>query len=246
MRNKWAAAVGVVVFSWAAAAGRADDSASARAIVEQGIKAQGGTDALERARTLSRTGAGTMTLSGSTLPFTEETLIALPDRVRITVDLGKGQRVTLVVNGDKAWQVVGGTPLELSKERVDEVREEARVLWLALLTPLLSDVFTLSPLPDSSVDGSPAAGVKVTSKGHGDAKLYFDKRSGLLVKIERRARESGVTLTKTYLFGDYKDVDGVKLPARESQLVEGKKFSERTSATYKLIRRADDSAFTKP
>jgi hypothetical protein len=246
MRTKWAATLAVVVLSWTAGPGRADDSTSARAVVEQGIKAQGGADALERGRTLSRTGSGTMSVSGSTVPFTEETLIALPDRVRITVDLSKGQRLTLVVNGDKAWQIVGGTVFDLSKDRVEEVREEAYVLWLALLTPLLSDAFTLSPLPDGSVEGSPTAGVKVSSKGHADAKLYFDKRSGLLVKIERRGREAGVLLTKTYVFGDYKDVDGVKLPVRESQLLDGKKFIERTSATYKLIRRADDAAFSKP
>lgn len=245
MRTTWAA-VAAVAFSGALISAREADPESTRALVERAIQAQGGDAALDRARSLSRTGAGTMTLSGSTLPFTEESILALPDRLRITVDLNKGQRITLVLNGDKGWQLVGGGVLELSKERVEEVREEAYVLWLTTLTPLLKDTYTLAPLPDAAVDGSPVAGVKVTAPGHTDAKLYFDKRTNLLVKIERRAREAGVLLTKTYLFADYQDVDGVKLPARESQLLDGKKFIERSSAKYKLIRRPDDTAFAKP
>jgi hypothetical protein len=244
MRNMWLAAVVALLASAISGLG-ADDAASAVAIVEQAIKAQGGADGLDRARTLSRTGAGTMTLASDAVPFTEETLLALPDRVRLTVET-KGQRVTLVLNGDKAWKIFGGATLQMSKEGVDEVREEAYVLWLATLTPLLKDTYTLSRLPDASVDGRPVSVLKVSAKGHEDAKLYFDKSSGLLAKIERRGREAGVLLTKSYIFSDYKDVDGVKLPVHESQLLDGKKFIERTSATYKLLRRADDAAFSKP
>jgi hypothetical protein len=242
----WAAVVAAVAFSGAAAPARAADGGAARALVEQAIKAQGGDDALHRARSLARTGAGTMTLSGSTVPFTEDTVLALPDRIRMTLEVAKGQRVTLLVNGDKGWRVVGGLPLEMGKEALDDAKEEAYVMWLATLTPLLTDAYTLETIPDGSVDGSPAAGIKASAKGHADAKLYFDKRTNLLVKIERRARELGVSLNKTYLFADYKDVDGVKLPVRESQLLEGKKYIERTSATYKLIRRPDDATFAKP
>jgi hypothetical protein len=246
MRTTWSAIMAAAMFAGAVASARAADQTTAAEVVERAIKAQGGDEALVRSRTLSRTGAGTMSLSGATLPFTEETTMALPDRIRITVDIEKGARVTLIVNGDKGWQASGGAVLELGKERLDEVREESNVLWLATLTPLLKEPYTLTPLPDGSVDGSPTSGVKASAKGHTDVSLYFDKRTNLLVKIQRRARESGVTLNKTYLFSDYKDVDGVKLPVREVQLLEGKKFIERTSANYKLLSRVDDTTFAKP
>jgi hypothetical protein len=246
MRTTWAAAVAAVVFCGAAADARADDREAALAVVQQAIKAQGGEDALNRTRTLSRTGSGKMTISGQDLSFTEESVFALPDRLRMTVDLNKTFRNTIVVNGDKGWRAAGGTVVDLGKDQLAEVREEAYVLLLTTLTPLLKDTYTLTPLPDGSTDGFPTAGVKVTSPGHPDAKLYFNKSSHLLVKIERRAREAGVALTKTYVFGDYKEVDGVKLPVREVQFLDGKKFIERTSATYKLLGRPDDAAFTKP
>jgi hypothetical protein len=244
MPKMWAvAAAGVLI--WAAAPVRAGDREVALALLEKAIKAHGGEDALGRSRNLSRSGSGTMSLSGDQR-FTEETLLALPDRIRLTVALDKGFKSTQVVNGDKGWQVTAGAVLEMSPPKVAEVREETYVLWLTTLTPLLKDTFTLTPLPDGSVEGEPVAGIKVVAKGHPDVKLYFGKRTHLLVKIERRAREAGLQLDKTYIFGDYKDVDGVQLPVREILLLDGKKFSERTSATYKVLRYVDEAAFKRP
>ncbi len=247
MRTIWAAAVTAVALPWTAIPCRAGDREKAVAVVEEAVRAHGGEDALNRARNLSWTGAGTISLSGSTLPFTEETVLALPDRSRVTVDLNKRERVTLVLNGDKAWQTSGGSTIPLGKERTDEIREEAYVLWATTLTPILqSDKFTLSTLPDAAVDGAPAAGVKAVSKGHADLKLYFDKNSHLLVKLDRRGRMEGIPVEKSYLFGDYTDVDGVKLPRRQVELLNGKKLTERTSATFKVLSVPDDSAFGKP
>jgi hypothetical protein len=54
------------------------------------------------------------------------------------------------------------------------------------LVPLLKDQsFTLTSLGDSKVNGQAALGVKVTSKGQVDVKLYFARDSALLVKYER-------------------------------------------------------------
>src|SRR6202011_4293737 len=103
-----------------------------------------------------------------------------------------------------------------------------------------------APLPEAKVNGQPAAGVKVASKGHADAKLYFDAATHLLVKIERTTREAGLSLDKEYLFGDHKDFDGVKLPTRLTETLEGKKASELTSASYKFPSKPDDAAFSKP
>ena len=72
------------------------------------------------------------------------------------------------------------------RTRVKEVREEAYVWWLATLTPLLKEGFTLSTLPEVQVDGEAAVGVKVVSKGHADTRMYFRKRNGLLARIDRR------------------------------------------------------------
>ena len=95
-------------------------------------------------------------------------------------------------------------------------------------------------------NGQPAAGVKVSQRGHTDATLYFDKETGLLVKIARRAQEAGLMVDKEYLFSAHKEFEGAKLPTKQVEMINGKKFTEVTSFTYKILRRVDESMFAKP
>jgi hypothetical protein len=230
---------------------RASDREAALAIIEQAIKAHGGEDGLARAQRASRTGSGALTLGEKESAFTDEVLMSLPERLRVALSLEvepgkKAPPLILTINGDKGWVSQFGTVSELSKERLDEMREEAYVQWLTTLVPLRKDTFELAPVPEIKVDGKAAAGVKASSKGHNDVKLYFDKASGLLVKIERRARQAGLPVEKEYLYSEHKPFDGVKLPTKQVELLNGKKFSQLSSAAYKFLDKVDAAAFDKP
>jgi hypothetical protein len=223
----------------------AGEREEALAVVEQAIKAHGGADALAKTQHVLRTGAGTITLAGDTKSFTSEVAWSLPERTRVALVVDKKLPVTAVANGEKGWQSTGGPATEMTPERLREVRDELAVRRLAMLTPLTKDEFKLAPLPEIKVNGDPAAGVKAT-KDKAEVKLYFDKKTHLLVKIERRASEGGQTLDKEYVFGEHKEFDGVKLPTKEVVLINGRKFTEETGMTYKLPRKIDESVFGKP
>jgi hypothetical protein len=236
---------------WASAGGvRAGERETALAVIEQAIKAHGGEEGLVKAQRASLTGSGVLTLAGKELPFTAEVLSSLPDRLRVASNLevepGKKSAVILAVNGDKGWISQFGSVTDLGKERFEELREEAYVQWLATLVPLRKDTFDLAPVPEIKVNDKPAAGVKVSRKGHNDVKLYFDKASGLLVKIERRAREAGLQVDKEYVYSEHKAFDGVKLPTRQVEMLNGKTFTQLSSATYKFLDKVDAAAFDKP
>jgi zinc protease len=224
----------------------AGDREDAVAIVDEAIKAHGGADALTKAQTLVRAGVGTLTLFNDKIPFTDEVSWSLPDRWRVSINLEKRGVQSIILNGDKGWQSAGGPAMELGAERLREISNEVYVLWLATLTPLKKDGVQLSPVPDIKVNGEAAVGVKATSKGRPDVKLYFDKKTHLLVKIERRVSEAGVQLNKEDFYSDYKDFDGVQLPTKLMFQISGRKFSELTNATYKLPKKIDDALFTKP
>jgi hypothetical protein len=224
---------------------RADDRTDALAIVDAAIKAHGGADALAKAQNFTRTGLGTYSGFGDKdLPFTDEMIVSLPDRSRLVIDLDKKVKIVSVLNGDKAWESQGGPPEAVTAQRVREMSEEVYVMWLTTLTPLKKDGVVLKPLPEKKVDTKPAVGVAVAAKGRPDVKMYFDKESHLLVKVERDALLAGQKLDKEYLYGDYKDVDGARLPGKLAEVVNGKKFIE-LKAAYKLGK-PDDSAFNKP
>ncbi len=226
-----------------ASAGDRDD---ALAIIDRAVKAQGGADAIAKVRTAVRAGVGVMFQGETKTPFTDELMLNLPNQWRDTVDIDKKLHFVMAVNGEKGWQAVSGTVGEIGPARLKELREEIYVLELETLLPLQKPDFDLAAVPEIKVVDRPAAGVKVSSKGHADAKLYFDNQTHLLVKIERSAQEAGLKLNKEYLFGNYKEFDGVKMPTSQMEMLEGKEVMELTSASYKFPAKPDEAAFRKP
>jgi hypothetical protein len=235
----------------AAGPGYAADRDAALAVIEQAIKAHGGAEALTKAQTAVRTATGVLMTFGKETPFTDELSAQLPDRFRLVLDLRMGQqkaRVIQVVNGERGWESTGGPFSPLSKERLEELRQEAFVrLWLATLVPLTKDnSLDLGVLPEAKVDGQPAAVVKVGRKGQPDLKFYFDKASNLLVKIDRRASEAGLVFDQEFVFSDYKDFGAVKLATKQVEIRGGKKFAELNGISYQFPRSIDDSVFNRP
>jgi hypothetical protein len=225
---------------------RADDRETALAVVEQAIKAHGGADALARSANSSRSGKGTITVEGKELAVTTEAVLSLPDKERVAVVVEKQLPITIVLNNDKGWKLTGGAAADLPKDSVEDLRGEAYVWWLATLVPLKKAPFELSPVPEIKVSGKAAVGVKAVNKGRPDAKLYFDKLTGLLVKIEVRAKEAGLEVFKEYFYSDHKEIDGVKVALREVKLVNGRASQDVILTAFKVLPKPDESAFGKP
>jgi hypothetical protein len=228
------------------------DTDSARGVVEQAIMAHGGAEVLAKTRVQLRSTKGEIglgRLDGTTVPFVGETMFNLPALARWSFDLqpeSQKFRVILVFNRDKGWRAGSGATKDLTKEEIDEFREEAYTVWLTTLLPLRDKQFELTSLPEAKVLGQPALVVKVASKGHPDVKLFFNKQTHLLVKTERKAREAGLDLSKESYFGDHKEFEGVKLPTKQVDLSNGKKAADLTITGYRFPGRLDDRVFDKP
>jgi hypothetical protein len=217
---------------------------SAKDLIARAIKAHGGAEALIRAATLSRIGKG-QPLVPSRAAFTTEELLDLPNRLRIVVEVGRN-RVIRVLDRDHGWQQGNGPAEEMPAQRLAEVQEEAYVLWIATLAPMLKEGFTLTLLPESKVNSRPALGVLVASRGKPDLTLCFDKESGLLLKISRKATDAGKAVVRESVYAEHKDVGGARLPGRETVFVDGSKVAEITYSEYKLLRKVDEKPFQRP
>ncbi len=228
----------------------ADDRETALAILDAAIKAQGGAEALAKTQTIVRTASGQMTVADKPVSITEQLTARWPDRVRRELEIKQGemtQRVILVLGGDKGWHLAGGTSGEMTPQRVQELRDDGLAQQMATLIPLRKDTsFALAPLPETKVDGKPALGVSVSRKGMNDIQLYFDKETHLLIRMTRRASEAGTAVAKEETYAEYKEFDGVKLPTRIVQSVEGKKVLAISEATYKFPGKVEDAVFGRP
>jgi hypothetical protein len=233
----------------ACAAGRAG-AQDCRALVERAIQAHGGLERLARWQAVSSRSRGTLHAGGG-VDFTAESFTQLPAQMRTVLRFranGQDTVQTQVLNGDRAWSDVNGQAKELDAPAVRELQEAVYAERVAGLVVLRQPGFTLSPLPERSVAGRPALGVKVAAAGHRDLGLYFDKGSGLLVRTEVAVRDpaSGQEVPQEKVYGAFQDIDGVQRPTRVIVYREGKVYLEVEVVEIKPVERLPDRLFSLP
>jgi hypothetical protein len=230
---------------------RADDSGVAKEIVEKAIKAVGPEEKIAKLKAVTIKLKGKVHTMGMEIPFTGEVISQGADQSKGTIDIevnGQKFTVTEILNRDKGWNKIGDMLMDKTEDQLKEAQESAHESWIATLIPLKDKAYTVSSLGDVKVDDRPTVGIRVSSKGHRDVNLYFDKENGLLVKSEMRVKEeeSGQEVNQESYFSDYKEVNGLKEPMKIVIKKDGKPFLE---ADVEEIRRQDkieDSVFAKP
>ena len=90
--------------------------------------------------------------------------------------------------------------------------------------------------------------VRVTAKDRPDISLYFSKKSGLLLKSERRTTEpfSDNEINQEAYYQDYKAVDGIPTPGKLVIHYDGKLFMELELNEVRNLERIDDAMFKQP
>jgi hypothetical protein len=229
---------------------RADDAADARALVEKAIKAQGGQDKLEKFTGHTTKFKGTFHGMGQKLPMVGEVSTQGNDKIRVDIEVEAGGmkfRIVNVIAGDKGWNKIGEETMELDKDQIAEAKEQAHAGWVQSLYPLKDKQFTLATVGEIKVDDRPALGVKVTSKGHRDVDLYFDKETGLLVKSVTQVKDDGgQEVTEETFPSEYKEVQGTKQPMKFLVKRDGKLYIEGEASEVQLSEKLDASLFAKP
>src|SRR5947209_12540047 len=143
---------------------RAADAKDATAILDKAIKALGGEEKLSKIKAASWKTKGTISFGGNDNEVTTESIVQGLDHFRreFEGDFGgnKFKGIT-VLAGDKGWRKFGENQ-ELDK---DAVATEKRTVYLSMIPTtivgLKSKEFKSAPISDDTVNGKPAAGIKV-------------------------------------------------------------------------------------
>ncbi len=229
---------------------RADDAADARVIIAKAVKAHGGQDKLDKLPGISVKFKGTFHGAGEGIPMSGEVSAQGPDRQRIDIEVEAGGQkipVVIIVAGEKGWSKIAKDVTEMDKDKLAEAKEQAYAGWVATLAPLKDKQFKLGTIGEIKIEKRAALGVKVSSKGHRDIDLYFDKETGLLVKSESRVKDDGgQEVTEESFPSDYKDVQGTKQAMKFTVKRNGKLFMEGEATKVELFEKLDASTFAKP
>lgn len=172
-------------------------------------------------------GGGAQVQIYAKFPDERATFIEFPEAT------GRGHSIR-IFNGREGWIETPLTVLgeyELTGGELDGARLDAQLSFPGQIKKVLSNLrvslpTTISDLPGPSSQTSEESGgaeshqerlVNVV-QGSGPrgllATLYFDQQSGLLVRVVRSTRTPIGRVPTQIDFGDYRDVDGMKLPFR--------------------------------
>jgi hypothetical protein len=234
-------------------AARSDDQAEMKKIVAKAIKATGGAKNLGKRKAVTIKFKGNVHIDGNSYPFTAEQYIQRPDRQKIVVNVDiNGQNFTLIriLNKDKGWVKMGDQETTaMSKSQVKQAKEAVYAETLTTLVPLQKKDVKLSPVGEVTIGKHKAVGIKVSSKGHKDVNMYFDKKTGLLLKTERPTRDINTDkeVSEAMFFDNYKKSDGVQHPTKMQVKHDGKKYVDVDEITeYTTSDKLEDSTFDKP
>ena len=182
---------------------------SGEPVMAKFLQAIGGDAALAKVTSRVESGKALMPEGGST-PITIYT--KAPDQRLSVMHTPKGDSVT-AYNGSAGWLLFPGRPPR-AMSASDELaaRLDAEAFYPADL-PKQFTALKLQPRPEKIGDHEADVVLGLT-KDQAPVKLYFDKNSGLLVRMVHYTNTPLGLLPTQVDFADYRDVGGVKTPFR--------------------------------
>ncbi len=176
-------------------------------VVEKYVSAVGGADAIRKVT--SRVEKGSILVGENQTPI--EVITKAP-RQRISIShMGNGESLT-AFDGTSGW--LGGTGRPARE--MSGAESWAAGLDAEFYFPLrLKEVFAqLRRGRPEMMDGVECEVLIGSSQGHPPVRLYFDKNSGLLVRMVRYADTPVGRMPTQIDYADYREEDGVKIPLR--------------------------------
>ena len=174
--------------------------------MEQYVKAEGGSKALEKIRTLTIEGTFT-TADDKTGTYTLDA--KLPNRYYSELVIGD-KNVIEAYNGKSAWHLTEAGELGTMVGAEGVQLEAAAQIANTHLLNLKKNKIAVMLAGKVQVDGKETQQVEVTTASGMKRQIFFDAQTHLIVK--EAATIGGIE--EEILYRDYKSVDGVKLPQK--------------------------------
>lgn len=226
------------------------DEAKAKEVLTKAIEAHGGEAELKKLDGTSMKMKGTVHVMGMELAFTGDAASSGIDKRRMDLEMeimNQKIRVSNVVNKDKGWIKINDDVKDLDQDQLTEGKEQGHGQYVTTLLPLKDKAYTLSLVGEDKVNNTPVAVVRVERKGYRDVTLSFDKKTFLLLKVEKRVKDdqSGQEVNEEGYYSDYND-KGLRQPKKVTVKRDGKLFVEAEVVELSVDVKFDDKGFDKP
>jgi photosynthetic reaction center cytochrome c subunit len=207
-------------------------------LLDKYVAAIGGADALQKIT--SRVQKGTLIAFGGQ-HFPVDVYSKAPEKRLSVMHLSNGDSVT-AFDGKQGWLSVPGRVHMMSTMENAAARIDAD-LYFPLHVKTLYEKFRVDA--GEKIDGHDTSLVVGCNEGQPPLRLYFDKKSGLLLRIVRYA-ETPLGRNPTQIdYADYREANGLKIPFRWTLSRPGNQFTIQVEQLQQNVS-VDDAKFVAP
>lgn len=207
-------------------------------LLDKYLKAIGGAEALQKIT--SRVEKGTLTAFGGQ-HFPVDVYCKAPDKRLSVMHLPNGDSVT-AFDGSQGWLSVPGRVHRMTAAENSAARMDAD-LYFPLHVKTLYKAFRVDA--GEKIDGHETYFVMGRSPGQPPIHLYFDKESGLLLRLIRYT-ETPLGRNPTQIdYADYREANGLSVPFRWTLSRPGNQFTIQVEQVQQNVP-VDDAKFAPP
>ncbi len=228
----------------------ARQATEANPVLEKAITALGGAEKLEKIKSISWKAKGTLSFQGMESPMSTTVTVQGLNfaKQEFEAEFGGNQiKGVSVLAGDKGWRSFAGNKMPL--ENMDDEKRNLSLTVLPItLVQLKGKGYKLETLPEEKLGEKPAAVLKVTPAKGKDFKIYFDKESGLPVRLVAKVTGfQGEEFTQDTTLSGYKMLGGINKATKISSKRDGEKFMDQEVTEFTTSEKeADSKLFTEP
>jgi photosynthetic reaction center cytochrome c subunit len=207
-------------------------------LIDKYVQALGGADAVNKIT--SRAEKGTISAFGGKFPI--EVYAKAPDKRMSVMHMPQGESIT-AFDGQTGWLAFGNRPPhQMFAPEAEGAKLDADLHFATDIKQLYNRFRVFPPEKVGDADAYP---VLARAEGKPPLRLYFDKDSGLLVRLIRY-QDTPLGMNPVQIdYADYRDAGGVKVPYRWTLARPGGRFTIQVESVEENVP-VDDSKFAMP
>ena len=221
------------------------DTAKAKEILARAIDAYGGLEKLQAVKNIVTEASASANSPMGPMNMDVKGYRVFPDKLRQDIKMPQGE-MSVAFDGTSGFAMTPMGPQPLPPEMTASMKDGIFREPIWLLASLAQDGSSIQYAGAEEVMGAPTAIVLVPQPSGEILSLFISEETHYIVKMGFRESEQGVVLNKETLLGDYRDVDGIKMPYHIQQNVEGELYTETRISSVVLNAELDESLFKGP
>jgi predicted Zn-dependent peptidase len=207
-----------------------------RAVLANAVRGIGGLEALRAVRDLTVLIRGVQVTPQGDLSLTTKLSVSVAEgKMRRDVVIGPMGSITLIYDGEHAWQTSPAGARELRAEEVAQVRRSLARDLRALLLDASDGKRTVQYRESASLGESPVDIILVTDAENDGVELWVEQATGRVLKrAQRGASPFAGPVNEEQFYSDFRTVGGLTLPFKLRVLWDGARAREDTVESYEI------------